>query len=304
MAGETYDFREFRWLVHASGYQWVESGRLLVPEPSDGSPPREYFPLRGYTGLFRTFANVEPDQCGIEAFASEYGFLGLYERLLDRLARKWLRAESIDIWQTQIRMMRQAVDLWDMVYTADKEALAGFIEWQGDDRIWYNHPDLPLEGYEEQRILLASQDLHPEVLRRCVGPGDLVQPALHRVNQLVNKSLDDHTRPQLRYAPNRREGLYLVPKNLIGALWLQLAWTVAGEKEYRQCLQCNAWFEISKSAHRSNRRYCTDACKSKARRRKEKVRELYTSGLSIKTIAKKISVDPERVRSWVKGAKR
>ncbi len=112
MAAETYDFREFHWLVHASGYQWVASaqlGQLLVAKPSDGSPPREYFPLRRYTGLFRTFANVEPDQRGVEAFAAEYGFLGLYERLPDRLARKWLRAESIDTWQTLIRMMRQKV---------------------------------------------------------------------------------------------------------------------------------------------------------------------------------------------------
>jgi hypothetical protein len=54
--------------------------------------------------------------------------------------------------------------------------------------------------------------------------------------------------------------LQIVPKDLLSALWLHLAETLAsGEATIRACLQCGAWFEVGRGRpRRLDAKFCSD----------------------------------------------
>src|SRR6266700_3281910 len=62
----------------------------------------------------------------------------------------------------------------------------------------------------------------------------------------------------------------LVPEDLLGALWADFALAIGenkGQESYLNCAACGIFFE-SGLRKRSDARYCSDACKSKAYRRR------------------------------------
>jgi len=51
---------------------------------------------------------------------------------------------------------------------------------------------------------------------------------------------------------------------------------------------------------RSDKAYCTDACRKKAHReRRERARQLYAGGKKVKEIAQELKADVASVRKWV-----
>lgn len=64
--------------------------------------------------------------------------------------------------------------------------------------------------------------------------------------------------------------LYTMPNSLIGALWLQLAESIDGHKEFRQCESCRNWFELAPDKARADKLYCSQACRSRAYRRRSR----------------------------------
>jgi hypothetical protein len=63
-----------------------------------------------------------------------------------------------------------------------------------------------------------------------------------------------------------RPVLFTMPTCLIGALWLQLAQSIDGNKQFRQCEACRAWFELAPDKARADKAYCSQACRSRAYR--------------------------------------
>jgi hypothetical protein len=63
-----------------------------------------------------------------------------------------------------------------------------------------------------------------------------------------------------------------VPRNLLGAIWMQFEQAVLGNKEFRRCLECGEQFEVSLQAARADKKRCSDACRAKAYRRGRKKR--------------------------------
>src|SRR5206468_8187324 len=108
-------------------------------------------------------------------------------------------------------------------------------------------------------------------------------PALMHVQESVNGRLGAMASPGLRWdAESGRMALELVPRGLLGALWLQFALAVGGNKEFRQCGQCNTWFELSPETSRTNRLFCSGACRTRAHRlRQEQARAMRRQGKSI-----------------------
>ncbi len=62
----------------------------------------------------------------------------------------------------------------------------------------------------------------------------------------------------------------LMPKGLIGALWLQAALAITGKADYRQCTDCPTWFALSPEQGRPDKRFCSDACRMRAYRKRRK----------------------------------
>src|SRR5262245_34750766 len=122
MASEVF---EFLWRVSGVNYRWLDTratnaGRDKVARPwltnavPLGSPYGgwEYDPLRTTTGLFRTFAQTDPGSEGIQAFANEYGLLGVAESILVPMPKPkvgqtlgW--GESLAEWERHIYRMRR-----------------------------------------------------------------------------------------------------------------------------------------------------------------------------------------------------
>ena len=97
--------------------------------------------------------------------------------------------------------------------------------------------------------------------------------------------------------------LRFAPRNLIGALWLQLAESIAGDKQWEGCPGCGQWLEVKAAAHRADRRYCSEACRAKAyRKRKQQAVALAAEGKTAKQIAQELGTDARKVAAWIKQA--
>jgi hypothetical protein len=296
----------FRWRVATEGYGWVEDyyspdlskntffrhrGLCLIPrewvELSEQrlagrrdqqvvGPEgwywacRVYEPLKACSGLFRTFAATEVTPEGICAFADEYGHLG------EGATWTWEVSNKPDFASEEERE--------EYEYTRDFVAVPqSFEDWQ--DAILKMRKAVSLW----ERFVRDRAD----------------ERAARQLQDLVDKQLTDirvQARFQLVPRPRNQPPLHLVPSTLLGALWVQLAEAVSGDKVLHQCQACRRWFELSPETNRISRVYCSDACRSRAyRSRKERARELAAAGTPIRKIARMLDSDEQTVAGWVEG---
>ncbi len=64
----------------------------------------------------------------------------------------------------------------------------------------------------------------------------------------------------------RAPALAIQPENLHEALWIQLMLAIAGQHNFRACSVCGSWFQIEAGGGRSDKKYCSDACRMRALR--------------------------------------
>ncbi len=268
-------FIEFWWRVPADGFHWMEMERVEgsgtelalteVVSAKASAAAKRYAPLREKTALFRTFAATPPTKTGILGFANKYGKLRhsadafLARRMTtDSSKLTGVVGETLTSWQDAIRTMHYVVTLWDIIGRNDMAALSQLVRWQDVrhlvfkiDNRWVAAPDFPSD------------------LRSALVPGEIVVPALLFVQHEINRNIYGAVSPAMLFdfeANSAQLKLYMRPDNLLSALWLQFAQAVTGNKEYRQCRQCGAWYEILPGTTRSDRAYCSNACRSKAYR--------------------------------------
>jgi hypothetical protein len=95
-----------------------------------------------------------------------------------------------------------------------------------------------------------------------------------------------------------------VPADLLKALWLQFALGTSEGKEYRSCVVCGTWYELSPDTARTTRLFCSDGCKSKGYRQKqERARQLFSEKNTFRQIAKVLGSDAATVKRWITGKK-
>ena len=300
------DPAELRWHVACDGYTWRarsddslgrEDVRYL--EPAAGFPyeVRRYEPLEAEPALFRTLADLDPvNEETVVAFANEYGNLGMRKKSQwpevgpdDRLA------ETLDVWRTTVAKLHLSLTVWDTYRDgywnqpqkrayADHQ-MADFIKnifsAGGDREIAENLPPLP------DRASLS-----------------LSQAALLSVRADINRNLiASGTTPFLTYQQDPgRLALRLVPRTLLGTLWLQFAQAVDEERDYRRCKVCGRWFAVTydNEGRRKTRVFCSDACRSKAyRQRMTDARDLHAAGAVPENIAERLGVEVAVVRGWL-----
>ena len=64
--------------------------------------------------------------------------------------------------------------------------------------------------------------------------------------------------------------MHLIPTSLLVAMYLQLAMAMQGNKKFGHCAWCGTAFELTPSVARTNRRYCSNACKQADYRHRNK----------------------------------
>ena len=116
----------FEWPVDDAGYKIVDRKRkpsegrdtLSMLRHPDGpyivrgkGPLRTTRPLELHRTLFMAFARLDGSYESYLQFANSFGFLGLFpnKRADDRVGPK---GESLVLWQYEINLMRDAVELW------------------------------------------------------------------------------------------------------------------------------------------------------------------------------------------------
>ena len=120
----------------------------------------------------------------------------------------------------------------------------------------------------------------------------------------INRRLEELVSPRLEWTADQ-ESLQLsyVPKNLLGAIWLQLAFALGHEKQYPRCIHCKKPFEVSldkRTGSRADAIFCSNKCKSADyRSRKRTARELAEEKLPLTRIAKKVRTDVGTVKQWI-----
>jgi hypothetical protein len=339
----TRDLFLFHWPVFAGRYRWIdavpyvdeegavfigdeaprrrrgETARILV-YPDDDPGARVYMPLRSEPALFLEFAAVPTTEEGVLAFAERYGALGFPDWALFKAGGTevglrdagfsftkfdQLRGEPLEYWASHIRAMRTAVVLWDFVRRGDMSGLRHIVRWvrdaSGARRAYFRaEPD---GGADDDSSLLYTVAAGGE--SRYDRHDGAYQLAIDYIVHNINTRLCQQVGPAVEWEEeSRRLPMYFIPSSLVGALWLQFARAVDGGAEYRPCKGCGRLFEVSRSASRSDKQFCSNACRSKAyRERQEEARRLAAAGKSVKEIAKALDADPEAVKGWVSSGK-
>lgn len=233
----------FRWRIATHGYKWKANDD---EEDDFGTGPsfylepkiyqfREYLPFE-HPELFREFAGLDRTPEGVLEFASKFGHLGTRFADPDEPLEP---GEDVETPQ-QLREWRRQVYL--------------------DRCIWD-----PLEHWD-----LAIETMHNcveawEQIRDKVTKSSDTHDFLSGINEEIVKHLVE---VQIEPAQRSPSGFCLtyVPRNLLGAMWVQFAQAIIENKDFRKCRNCEHWFSIAHGENRKSRIYCSDACKSKAYR--------------------------------------
>jgi hypothetical protein len=77
------------------------------------------------------------------------------------------------------------------------------------------------------------------------------------------------TRLSPQQIPGTPPNIFLEPEDLLSAMWLELAMAVEGNVNFDRCRECPTWFAISPGTNRPDKRYCSDACRMRAYRKRK-----------------------------------
>jgi hypothetical protein len=153
----------------------------------------------------------------------------------------------------------------------DEKGLARLIRWSSDgaEVVFHDHDAEVLGRDDLLKHTIASKSQSPEMLARFQRD-ELLEPALTVVERFIADGLEDLVQPcPRRQGELNRIPLDIVPRSLLGALWLQAAQMVDGNFTYQRCEGCGHWFEIKPPATRRTKQFCTASCRVRAHRQRK-----------------------------------
>lgn len=240
----------FRWSVAKGGHVLVNGNTAIWRRP-DAPADRTTYPLRDAPELFLRFADLaeSPDAASLLAFADTHGLLLNEgpEPLGDGGGDD--RPEHLGGWRSAAWRMAQAARLLRSIRIRDRRV----GEWVRYAQEGARVPTLRLTGDRgEERITLRGE------LRELADPTRPLRNARLALQVLVNKHLDEHASPRLLLdSATDRHVVELVPRTLLGALWVQMAQAVESEAQPSRCAHCRRW----NPPGRTDRLTCSGACR-------------------------------------------
>jgi hypothetical protein len=145
-----------------------------------------------------------------------------------------VHGDSLQLWKDEIGDFKLAIALWDLLTAGKWQAL---VEFQAK----LNSPEL---------LLVAGRRWH-------LNDADPATPALSMIQRIADSRLQEHVETRLLFQGNLLQGnlprlsISLMPRNLLGALWLQFSAAVGALKTFNKCQQCSAPFELSRDPQTS-----------------------------------------------------
>ena len=234
-----------------------------------------YSVFKDQTGLFREFASLETPDDFLE-FANRFGPLGadasisIVDTVADEPWKKGLFlywAEPLTFWRDETRLVNEVTSLWDLFQDSGTKA----FEFQIDDRkavlsVKKANPFIDIKRHKGWTVADRSKD--PEHFAKLKKADKQEWP-----KTVLAKLLTAGTKDRIDFGVTDADkdlSLSIMPKGLIGALWLQAALAVSGGKDFRQCHECQTWFEVATGQGRSDKLYCSTACRMRAYRKRKK----------------------------------
>lgn len=284
--------------VSQSGYEWMmESGEPFLTPIDPRAERRRYDPLVETTALFREFADLSMSADSILGFANKYGSMRRFvASRRPEVLRKY--GESRSEWFYRMNDMKIAVGLWDMVQSKDLDGLARHIQWVSRDRVVFDSSaSFPLD---EELKHLAWQGEYRGLVAGCEY-GDLVEPARRIIWSHVAQNVNGEAFVGVESVPGVADMQLCVRiAGLNDALWIQFSQAIQGHKSYGQCGTCGKWWELHPDVARTNKRTCSNACRSKMhRRRQAEARKMFAEGIAIEEIADRLDTELSKVKIWI-----
>jgi len=305
---------DFLWTHPSDGFPWQATfaGDLHAHANTDRSDPamktRAFAQPRELSGLFLHLADTPADKRGVQAFREKC------EEVLNRTpmrttvaAPDLLPAHSGQDWEGSARWMRLLVDLWRMAQKKKQADLSRHIRWtepkSNKKCVVYecrhnDYPEARLSG--DIHEIIASNVVRADWLT-VLKPKDLFAPAFAFIETKVNHHLGANVSAQLLLgAKSKRLSLEVIPRTFSAFIWLQFGRAVAEGKEYSRCFTCGTYFEHSAETARTNRRFCSNACRSKNyRERQEEARLRHAEGWFLHEIVRYLDSDEATVQGWL-----
>lgn len=333
-----FDLTHFQWAVYKAGYRWARYNEIANPElnveeaeysgpflvipsvvrevppgrpwrhskkhiPYATSDARYYSPI---PGTFMTFAQLEPNTESVLAFASRYGHLGV-ERFLGDITQDGRESKVIGepflAWRQEIEVMKHALDAWDMSRKNLVGKLRRHVHRERGNVEYDPLTDVPEKGrpiWSLPTRIPTPNRVSPDLGEVLGGFSDGKIARLYMQSQIDMRLSKHCALAMIADADYSGLRLHAVPRNLLGALWLQFAFAVSGSSNLRKCKMCPTWFEVSSGARRPHSIYCSDACKVRGYRELiARARGLKTQGKSVPAIAAELHRTPTRIKKWV-----
>ena len=287
------------WDVPSEGFRWANAypfgrdastpvERFLVPNPTQAW--RRYWPLEDSPGLFRAFADLEPTESAILEFANRYGALGISQGIeipADKAAAHSPEEETFDFdfgngerlafWADEIVGLKHVLRVWDALVVLAVDDLQSWFRvedfhgalravydpGEGLRRAVFTHERTPQSTVQEFQWYLS----HSEIRRITEDPSTV---ALSFMRTVVEGRLRDQVGARLVYQEQGEGGplgVSIVPKTLLGALWLQAAHSIESNKSFGRCRRCHGWFEVPHELLMMGKKdvgFCSVTCRSEA----------------------------------------
>lgn len=269
--------------------------------------PPEMWYIRDRPLLFREFAETPPTADGCRAFASKYGFLLDLDHDSEHYRSCWLKdprgkqlkavgsAEPLSLWLEAMQLCKRAVSFWDALRGNDVAFLRDALRWCPHG---LRYDALLGDGGFEEDSVFDRRLLEKAGVRR----GDFIAAGRWLMLYCINLLMEMYGRcePWIELRDDGNTDVVVRPSNLVGAIALQLALAVEGNKEYRQCPECGAWYEVHPDTARTSKLYCSSSCRVRAyRSRQNEAAKLFKEGISLEELARRFGADTETVRFWV-----
>jgi hypothetical protein len=102
--------------------------------------------------------------------------------------------------------------------------------------------------------------------------GRLIRSVARQGRRSIGKPDDSGIDANILLSKDPRSGeaqLCIRPSTLLNALWTKLALAIDGSESLRTCIECKIWFTTKAGRGRSDKEYCSDACRMRAYRKRK-----------------------------------
>ena len=240
--------------------------------------------------LFRIFANLPADADSLVEFVNRWGLLWhlavsgkttpLYREGDEYRPGHSMAAEAAEHWMAEINRMRRAVRLWDLINERHEPSIVSFLEHSrkidglGFPEL-YHHQETSggrgtsAEIQRELSRISVTQSAAPLNVGELLESGEIIQAARAELASMVDDASERVFSLMLWPRDDDAWETSIAPDCLLDFLWLQFAHAIAGDVRFQSCIECGAWFIVAPGRGREDKKFCSDACRMRAYRKRK-----------------------------------